>query len=175
MYRLIVVLMFCLPVFISAQESGKYKNDVSSVDSIIAALYDVISGDKGVDRDWDRFRYLFIEEARLMPLRPMLNEQVVYRIMTTEDYITTAGEYLESNGFHEKEIHRKMQTYGSLVHLWSTYESYKSAADTEPFARGINSIQLYNDGERWWVVHIFWLGETEDNPIPEIYLPEPEK
>ena len=42
-------------------------DDVKSIDSIIAATYDVISGPAG-DRDWDRFRSLLIPEARLIPV-----------------------------------------------------------------------------------------------------------
>ena len=68
------------------------------------------------------------------------------------------------------EIHRKTEEFGSLVHAWSTYESYRSKSNQKPFARGINSIQLINDGERWWIMQIYWLGEKEELPIPDEYL-----
>jgi hypothetical protein len=67
---------------------------------------------------------------------------------------------------------RKTEAYGSLVHAYSTYKAYHSKTDAEPFARGINSIQLMNDGQRWWVVSIYWLAETEALPLPKKYLPE---
>ncbi|MCB0848102.1 MAG: hypothetical protein KDE26_32840, partial [Bacteroidetes bacterium] len=86
------------------------------------------------------------------------------------DYIQNSGKWLEENGFHEVEISRKTETYGSLVHVFSTYESFHAKADKKPFARGINSIQLMNDGERWWIVSIYWLGETKALPLPEKYL-----
>lgn len=149
-----------------------YSNDVTSIDNIIEALYGVISGNKGVKRDWARFEYLFAEDARLIPTRKNDEGVTGYRIMTPQDYAKNSGPYLESNGFFEKEIKRTTETYGSLVHVWTTYESFNSMEEKEPAARGINSIQLLNDGKRWWIMQIYWLGETDDNPLPEKYLPK---
>jgi hypothetical protein len=56
------------------------------------------------------------------------------------------------------------------VHVFSTYEARQKADDPKPFMRGINSIQLFNDGKRWWVVSILWQSESPDNPLPEKYL-----
>ena len=147
-----------------------YAQDVESLDNIIAALYNVISGEKGVKRDWDRFHNLFIEDAQLMPSGKNKSGKVGYRVLSPQDYVDRAGKNLEENGFFEVEISRKTEEYGSLVHAFSTYESYRSKNDDKPFARGINSIQLMNDGERWWVVSIYWLGETEGLPLPANYL-----
>jgi|GEM_PF-128426 len=159
----------------SAEENkpaDKFAKDVASLDNILEALYASISGEKGVLRDWDRFRNLFIKEARLMPSGKNQEGKVGYRIMTPDGYVKSSGKWLEENGFHEVEISREVVEYGSLVHVFSTYESYRSKKDQEPFARGINSIQLMNDGERWWVVQIYWLGETEAIPLPAKYLPK---
>ncbi len=153
-------------------KSTKYIEDVASLDNILDALYASISGEKGVLRDWDRFRNLFIPEARLMPSSKNQEGKVGYRIMSPDEYVARSGKWLEENGFHEVEISREEVEYGSLVHVFSTYESYRSKADEKPFARGINSIQLMNDGERWWVIQIYWLGETEALPLPAEYLPK---
>ena len=158
-------------VYLKDLEKGKYANDVSSLDNILAALYGVISGEKGEKRDWERFKYLFIEEARLIPSGRRQEGKIGYRIMSPADYAENSGKWLEENGFFETEISRKTEVYGSLVHVFSTYESRRSASDAEPFARGINSIQLMNDGARWWIVQIYWLGETEENQLPKKYLP----
>jgi hypothetical protein len=91
--------------------------------------------------------------------------------MTTDQYVEGAGQSPEANGFHEVEINRVVEQYGVIAHVFSTYESRRLASDPEPFARGINSFQLMNDGSRWWVVSIFWLGEGPDHPIPAKYLP----
>ena len=76
------------------------------------------------------------------------------------------------NGFFEKEIHREVNTFGNITQAFSTYESFRSETDELPFARGINSIQLLNDGNRWWIINIYWTQESEQNPIPEAYLPK---
>lgn len=159
--------------FSSLQAQKPAPEDVASVDAIIAALYDVISGPAGEKRDWDRMRSLFIPEGRLMPTgRNQQNGKTGYRIWTVDEYITTAGAGLEKGGFFEQEISREQEEFGTLVHLFSTYESRRKADDAKPFARGINSIQLMHDGDRWWIVSVFWLGETPDNKIPEAYLPD---
>ncbi len=146
--------------------------DVESIDAITAALYDVISGDAGVARDWDRFLSLFVPGATLSPVgRPPGESTYRRRVITPGEYAGGIGESLETNGFHEVEIHRVTEQYGVIAHAFSTYESRRSASDPEPFARGINSIQLMNDGSRWWVVSIFWLGEGPGHPIPAKYLP----
>jgi len=146
--------------------------DVESIDAIITALYDVISGDAGVARDWDRFLSLFAPGGTLSPVgRPPGESTYQRRVITPGEYAEGVGEMLEANGFHEVEIHRVTEEYGRIAHAFSTYESRRLASDAEPFARGINSIQLMNDGSRWWVVSIFWLGEGPDHPIPARYLP----
>ena len=147
--------------------------DVSSIDAITAAVYDVISGAAGEKRDWDRFRSLFRPEARLMPLG-VRDGRAGMRAWTPEQYIEQAGAYLESNGFFEIEINRVQEEYGHIAHHFSTYESRNKEDDVEPFARGINSFQLMNDGSRWWIVSIFWQQESDDFPIPTSYLPDGE-
>ncbi len=160
------------PTILVKPNLAKYTEDVKSLDNILAALYNVISGEKGVKRDWARFKNLFIEDAQLMPSGKNKAGKVGYRVLTPQGYVDNAGKSLEENGFFEVEISRKTEEYGSLVHAFSTYESYHSKADKKPFARGINSIQLMNDGERWWVVSIYWLGETEELPLTKHYLPK---
>lgn len=144
--------------------------DVASADAIIAALYDVISGPAGQKRDWDRFYSLFIPGARLIPTGRTADGTVRHRVMTPEDYAATSGPVLEQRGFFEREIGRSTQTFGNITHVFSAYDSRTTAADPQPFMRGINSIQLLNDGTRWWVVTIYWDSERADNPIPAQYL-----
>jgi hypothetical protein len=144
--------------------------DVESVDAFLAALYGVISGPAG-PRDWNRFRSLFIPEARLIAAFKKPDGTIAYRAMTVEGYIEGGQKYFQEKGFFEREISRKTERFGSVTHVFSTYES-REAADGKPFARGINSIQLFYDGRRWWGVTIFWDSERPDQPIPAQYLPK---
>ncbi|NBC18785.1 MAG: DUF4440 domain-containing protein [Bacteroidetes bacterium] len=147
-------------------------NDVASVDALIAALYDVISGEAGAERDWDRFRSLFAPGARLIPIQPTApGEAPQATILTPEDYIERATPFFTQSGFYETEIARETDRFGHLVHVFSTYESRRSP-DEAPFARGINSIQLVQQDGRWWVLTIAWQPERPDQPIPSKYLPD---
>jgi len=141
--------------------------DVHSLDAIIGALYDVISGPAG-PRDWDRFRSLFKDGARLIPTFGQ-DGNIGMRVSTPEEYAERAGPYFSNNGFFEREIGRTVEEYGQLVHAFSAYDSRRTA-EGEPFVRGINSIQLLNDGTRWWVVSIMWADVTTAGEIPARYL-----
>lgn len=147
--------------------------DVASIDAIIGALYDVISGPAGQKRDWDRFRSLFAPNARLIPTGRRPDGSQVMRVLTAEEYATSVGPQLENSGFFEREIGRRADQFGGIAQVFSAYDSKRQATDSVPFARGINSIQLLNDGKRWWVVTIFWDSERPDNPIPAAYLRRP--
>jgi hypothetical protein len=144
--------------------------DVATMDSTVAALYDVISGPAGKKRDWNRFRSLFIPGARLIPTGKRQAGGFGSTVIDPEGYITRSSTLLEEQGFFEKEIARRTETFGNIAHVFSTYEARHKADDKEPFMRGINSIQLMNDGKRWWIVTVFWEAERPDNLLPKKYL-----
>jgi len=165
-----VALLLAAATSASAQTPMAKPDDVGSIDAIMKAVYDVISGPAGQARDWDRFRSLFAPGARLVPTG--VNQQGEHRIsaLTPDDYIQRSGPFLEKNGFFEREIGRTTERYGNIVQAFSSYESRHTLDDPKPFARGINSFQLWFDGKRWWVVTIFWQSETPDTPIPAKYI-----
>lgn len=173
MKKLIVLsVLFCLSLNINAQDSkGDYLDNVKTLDSTLETLYAVISGEKGEARDWELFRFLFHPDAKLIPSGKNREGNIGARFMTPDDYVNTSGNYLVENGFYEIELHREVDTFGNITQVFSTYESYRSKHDKEPFMRGINSIQLLNDGNRWWILNIYWMQESEEHPIPKQYLP----
>ena len=171
--RTYVLMVFLLTSILNAQENNKeYAKQVATLDSTIETLYSVISGDAGVERDWELFKFLFHEDAKLIPTGKTQTGKHVARYMTPEDYINSSGKWLFENGFHEVELHREEHTFGNITQVFSTYESFRKKEDSEPFMRGINSIQLMNDGERWWIINIYWMQESKENPIPKAYLPK---
>ncbi len=150
------------------------REDVASVDAIIAALYDVISGPAGEARAWDRFRSLFVADAKLIPTGVRSGEsKATARVITVDDYIESSGSTLEERGFFESEIGRVTEQFGNIVHAFSTYDS-RWTHDGDVFQRGINSIQLLDDGERWWIVNIMWWGVGPDVEISAEYLKKPD-
>lgn len=139
--------------------------DVGSLDAIIAALYASISGPKGAPRDFDRLRTLFTPNARMIPTGVGTDGTPRIRNWNVEEYITAAGPGLIANGFFEREIGRTTTSYGNVWHIMSAYDS-RNTLESPPFARGVNSIQLFKGPDRWYVVTIFWDSERPGNPIP---------
>jgi hypothetical protein len=149
-------------------------SDVESIDAIITAAYDSISGPPG-KRDWNRERSLFIPGACLIPTAENAGEislggEITPHMLDIDGFIARVGDYLDKNRFFEREIARRTEQFGHIAHVWSTYESRHNVDDPEPFMRGINSIQLFYDGNRWWIVTIYWQHESTAHPVPEKYF-----
>ena len=163
-----------VPVMAAAQGAAAARpEDVGSMEAVVAAVYDVFSGPAGQPRDWNRMRSLFAPGARLIPTVYRPDSAPALRVWDVEQYITTVGPRLEASGFFEKEVAHRVERFGGVAHVFSTYESRHAAADPTPFARGINSFQLWYDGKRWWIVTIYWEAARPGNPIPERYLKSP--
>jgi len=151
--------------------------DVESIDAIMSTVYAVISGPATEERDWDRFRSLFLPEARLVPTGTRPDGVTVANVITVDGYVELGSRVFrdspqfQGKGFYEVEAARRVERYGSIAHVWSTYESRLDPTE-DPFARGINSFQLFWDGIRWHVLTIFWHQEDDATPIPTPYLPE---
>ncbi len=167
------IMCFVFSMGLSAQSPTENNlSKVETLDSTITTLYSVISGEKGQERDWELMKFLFHPDAKLIPSGKTKEGVYKARYMTPDDYIQSSGKWLVQNGFFEKEIHRSVNTFGNMTQVFSTYEAFKSEADETPFMRGINSIQLLNDGKRWWIINIYWTQESKENPIPKTYLPK---
>lgn len=145
--------------------------DVSSVDAIISAAYDVLSGPIGQPRDWDRARSLFHPSARLTHTQwqPGGTTATIYP-MTHEEHINAVNGYSVERGFTEKEIGRQVVSYGTITHVFSTY-AY-TTEDESMSGRGINSFQLFYDGTRYWIMSVLWSQESPEHPIPDQFIDE---
>lgn len=145
-------------------------SDHDSIDSIVEALYDVISGPAG-ERDWDRERAMMHPDARLMRTTTDENGNVSILVMDVAGFEERTKEILRENDFWEIEIAKKVDRFGNIAQVFSTYEAKRNPNDTELIKRGINSIQLYHDGNRWWIMSVLWDDERPGNPMPAEYLP----
>jgi hypothetical protein len=145
--------------------------DVASIDAILKAFYEAPAGPPGQAREWDRFRSLFVPDARLIPARPGTEGSAGAFYLTVSDYIEANKVYFEKGGFFDTEIARTTESFANIVHVWSTYESRRKSPEAAPYLRGINSIQLLKDKDRYWIMNVFWDYERPDAPIPAKYLP----
>lgn len=166
MKRVVLILSF-LSIYNIGFSQSKYHTDVQTVDAIMSAIYDVISGDENDARDWERFHYLFAEDAKLIPTKKQENGEVNYRYWTPRQYeeMFTANR----SAFFERELSRVTEAYGNIVHVFSTYET-KIEKDGSVTNRGINSFQLLKDKDRYYIMNIFWSAESDGFPLPDKYL-----
>jgi len=143
--------------------------DVASPDAIIAALYDANTVMVDQKEGMDRFRSLFMDGARLMPTVRRGDNPGIIRVQSVEDYVKQASGGPKRGGFSEREIARTSQSFGNIMQIFSTYETHRDSSDRKPI-HGINSIQLFNDGKRWFVVSVLWDNEAPDKPIPTVFM-----
>jgi hypothetical protein len=157
--------------------AAKNPGDVDTVDHLLASLYDVISGPAGKPRDWDRFRSLFLPDGRLgvvVPASPATKDAPARKedtvFLTPEMYVQRDDPYFRTHGFFERSIANRVEEFGNLVHVWSTYESRTAADDAKPFSRGINSIQIVRAQGRFWIASLIFDDERPGVTLPEKYL-----
>lgn len=155
-----------------------YEKDVESIDAIVSAVYDVLSGPAG-PKDWARERFLLHPTARMMRGLPAGSPSAApptpgLAVFSAEQFIEYAGRRLLDEDFYEYETGREVFRFGRLAHVVSAYAS-THALDQEPFARGINSIQLWFDSGRWWVMSVLWDWAGGENRIPPTLLETPKK
>ena len=157
-----------LPMFTPADLAAKVPapkpDDIKSLDAIMRAAYASISGPAG-PRDWDRFRSLFLPQARFTQVGKNPDGSTFIISWNEEEFIRDAGLIFSKDPFYENGLVNLPQSYGGMTQVFSSYES-KRTPDGKPFERGVNSFQVLNDGKRWWIVSIFWDSERPDNPLP---------
>jgi len=151
------------------QDNKRYplKKDVESIDGVIRAYYEVVSGPKGTPRQTERDKSLHDPNALIIYTGEISEGKPYAKDMTITEFHSDTKAY--ENGFFESECHRKGDHFGNIAHVWSTYET-RFEENGDVMRRGINSIQLYNDGKRWWIMSWMFDGERNNNPIPKTYL-----
>ncbi len=165
-YGAILVFVFTLSSVTYGQQANA--DDVGNIDGMITALYEVISGPAG-ERDWQRFSSLFRDGASMGAISQTEDGELRYVSMTPDDYIERNDEYFKKNDFWEEEIDREVFQFGEIATVQTSYK-IKSGKDGKVTHRGVNSVQLVYDQDRWWITNITWNSEREDNKIPEKLL-----
>ena len=170
MRRVIAALLLLFgPAAAVAQWPQPRPQDVASVDAIIHAFYDVISGPAGAPRQWRRDSTLYIPGIRFVAMSQR-QARPTAEVMDHAQFVAQSDPDFVKHGFFEREIHRVARRFGNIAHVFSTYE-YRTTKDGPVLGRGVNSIQLFWDGSRWWIANATWDGERPDNPIPAELLP----
>ncbi len=135
--------------------------DVSSIDSIIKAIYDSLTFTKGKEPNLDRLRSLFTSNAQFI----RITEEGA-KIMNLDGFISSFAERVKKGeliSFYEKEVSRKENTFGNIAHIFSHYVKGMNQDIPAAERSGVNSIQLFYEGKRWWICSILWEDKPTDN------------
>ncbi|HJT17841.1 MAG TPA: nuclear transport factor 2 family protein [Thermoanaerobaculia bacterium] len=146
-------LCVCLLIAFALPALPAESTDAKDIESAVLGVYNVISGPAG-PRDWEHFKALFADGARLGSLR-----DGKLTLMTPDDYIARAQPHFDKDGFFEKPVETRIDQFKDIAHVTSRYESRRAAADEKPFARGVNHFELARIGGQWRVVSIIWQQE----------------
>jgi hypothetical protein len=138
-----------------SKQSDARPADVASAEAIVAAVYEIISGRAAEARDWNRWRALYAPSARLIPIERNAQGVLAPHVLTPDEYSESRTPLLAADDFYEWETGREERRSGSIAHVWSSYEASRTPRG-EAIRRGVNSIQLWNDGSRWWIVSEIW-------------------
>lgn len=144
--------------------------DVESPAAVVKALVESYSSRAGQRPDWNRYRSLFLPKARLISTGRDSAGEPVHRVRTVQQ-VVESGDTEQRTEEHlvERLIHTEIDRFGDIAHVLSTYEVFDSADDAGPAARGVGSLQLWYDGERWWIMTLTFHPERKGAPIPERY------
>lgn len=127
------------------------------------------SSPAGHPRPWERDRNLYIPEVRFVAI--VSNDgRTEALVMSHRQFVDLYEPQLLANGFFGTEVLRTTRRFGNIAHVLSTYES-RYTIDGPVIGRGVNSINLFYDGVRWWIASAVWDEERPGNPIPAEFLP----
>lgn len=170
-----MVMLFILFLIISvdneshAQVLTKYGDTVSTLNGIMKAYYDVVTVKKGEKPSYERDSLLHYGNVNVGWAVKTKTGKTTFKYVSLKEYHHESDDYLAAKGFYEKEISRKVEKFGAVYHVWSTYES-RNTKTGPVIERGINSIEIYYDGSRFWILGWFFDAERKDNPLPAKYL-----
>ena len=157
------------PSTVAVEPVAPRPEDVGSVDGIMRAFYEVTNVMPGAPRQWGRDRTLYVPWIRFVALGSGTTGRPAVTVWTHPEFVAATDPLLEK-GFVEREIHRTTRRYGNMVHVDSTYETLIGTG-APVRGRGVNSLDLYFDGQRWWVASVVWQSEDASHPIPAELLP----
>ena len=141
-------------------------SDFATIDGIITAMYESISGNAGEPRQWERDRALHHPKALLVPVKRAPGGPAA-GVFSFDEFVASRAPFLNSTDFYEVEIARQEFRFGDIAHVLSAYEARTAPAPAgKVLRRGVNSIQLMHDGERWWILSTIWDNEREGIRLP---------
>jgi hypothetical protein len=166
---LLVTLFLLTQATVYAQQKTLYGDEVGTLDGIIKSYYDVVTVKKGEKVSYKRDSLLHVSNPSVGMVKRDKDGKIQLALITLKQFHENSDAELEKNGFYEREVGRKVENFGAVYHVWSTYET-RNTVNGPIINRGINSIQLYFDGTRFWILSWVFDEESKEQPIPKKYL-----
>jgi len=169
MKKHLLTFMLCFGiVFLSSAQEKLTHTEVATPKALVETALKIISGPKGQKRDMEKFKALFLPDAKL--------GGVFYKGDSSFVRITSAVQFADRNaavyadlGFFENQIGLKVDEYGKIATAFQVYET-RFGKDGKVEDRGVNTYQLVYDNGRWWIASLIFTPETDAYPIPAEYL-----
>ena len=142
-----------------------------AIRQVVQALYACITFPPGGSPDFDRLHTLFTPGARLIHA-----QRSGTQIMDLPEFCAQAMAHIEAGrlpSFAEEELHARIDVFGHIAQVRSSYQARGAPGDPTVLTRGVNLIQLLRDGEGWRVLSILWQNEDAEDRIPAEYLTTP--
>ncbi len=139
--------------------------NLHDVDEVLRAFYRSISGPAG-GQDWETSKLLLHEDARLVRTRLDEEGRPVAFSFSVDGYREATAPLLAGFDFYEVEIARRTIRFGNIAQSFSAYEAYDRPEGGRLLKRGLNMIHLFDDGTRWWIMHVIWDDEREGLELP---------
>lgn len=148
------------------QGESELAKATESVDAIVKTTLEIVSGEKGTDRDWNLFRQLFRPDGRLAVLTHYSDTDKKVTVYNVEEFIENTSGFYENNNFLEEEILKKVDQYNGIATVFQSFYLKSDQAE----GKGINTYQLtYLDG-RWWIYSLLWTNDWNGVDVPQEYL-----
>ncbi len=159
------------PVRVKVSTIEPRLEDVSTIEGIVKASYETISGPVGAPRQWARDRTLFAPNVRYLSTAVDPNTgKVSVHDYDYQQYLDRSDPFLVKEGFTEVELAHAIERFGNVATVRSSYEG-RVQSTGKVITRGVNIFALYHDGQRWWIQSMLWDEARPDNPIPPDLLP----
>jgi hypothetical protein len=137
----------------------------ATIDALMTALYSSISGPPG-GQDFELSRRLYHPEVRLVRTRLDEAGRPVAFSFSADEYEANAKALLADLPFYEVETERRIVRFGNVAQVFSAYEARTAPEGGALIKRGMNCAHLFNDGARWWLMHLIWDDEREGVEVP---------
>jgi hypothetical protein len=146
-------------------------DEFTTIDALMTALYGSISGPPG-GQDFELSRRIYHRDVRLVRTRLDEAGRPVAYSFSADDYEANAKALLAGTPFYEVETERRTVRFGNVAQVFSAYEARTAPDGGELIKRGMNCAHLFNDGRRWWLMHMIWDDEREGVEVPRAVFDE---